>query len=114
MQRLAVLCGLAFVLAVTAYGQGGGNAAMTGTVTDQTGAVIVGATVTMTQIGTDLKRSATTNENGQFSIPSLPPANYRISVEASGFKTYVREVTLLADQSGNLQIPMQLGTASET
>lgn len=87
---------------------------MAGTVTDPTGAIIVAANVAMTQIGTEVKRTATTNENGQFTIPSLPPATYRVSVEARGFKTYVREVTLLADQSGFLQIPMQLGTPSET
>src|SRR5690242_12771025 len=114
MQRLAVVFGLAFVFASIAFAQGGGNAAMTGTVTDQTGAVLVRATVAMTQIGTDVKRTVTTNENGQFTIPSLAPANYRLSVEASGFKTYVRDVTLLADQSGFLQIPMQLGAAAET
>src|SRR5260370_22814433 len=109
-----VLCTMACLMAACAYGRGGGNAAMTGTVTDPTGAVIVGANVTMTQIGTDVKRTASTNENGQFTIPSLSPANYRLSVEAGGFKTYVRDVTLLADQSGFLQIPMQLGASAET
>ena len=114
MRRLAVKCGLAFLIAASAFGQGGGNAAMTGTVTDPTGAAIVGANVTMTQIGTEVKRAASTNENGHFTIPSLPPATYRLTSEAKGFKTYSREVTLLADQSGSLQIPMQLGESTET
>lgn len=114
MQKLAGVSSIAFLIAACAYGQGGGNAALTGTVTDPTGAVIVGANVTMTQIGTEAKRTATSNGNGQFTMPSLPPANYRLSVEASGFKTYVRDVTLLADQSGFLQIPMQLGQSTET
>src|SRR5579872_4465888 len=114
MPRLALVCGLALAVASIAYGQGGGNAAMTGTVTDPTGAVIVGANVTMTQIGTDLKRTALSNERGQFLIPALPPANYKLSVEATGFKTYVRDVTLLADESGSLQIPMELGASTET
>lgn len=73
---------------------------MTGTVTDPTGAVIARAGVTMTRTGTDYKRTATTNEAGQFTIPSLPPSTYRMSVEAPGFKVYTQEVTLLADQSG--------------
>jgi Carboxypeptidase regulatory-like domain len=114
MQRLAVTFVLVIFLASMAFGQGGGNAAMTGTVTDPSGAAIAGAVVTMTQIGTQVKRSASTNENGQFTIPALPPAAYRVTAEAKGFKTYVRDVTLLADQSGSLQIPMQLGEASET
>ena len=113
MQRLAEVCGLAFLMAASVYGQGGGNAAMTGTVTDPSGAVLVGAKVTMTQIGTEVKRTAATNENGQFTIPSLPPATYRLTVEAARFKTYSRDVTLLADQSGSMQIPMQIGTSAE-
>src|SRR5690349_4312738 len=100
MQRPIGVYGIALLIALRAYGQGGGNAAMSGTVSDPTGAVIVGAHVTMTQIGTEVKRTAMSNENGQFIIPSLPPANYRLTVEARGFKTYVRDVTLLADQSG--------------
>ena len=82
MRRLAVTCGLCFLIAATAFAQGGGNAAMSGTVTDPTGAVIAHATVTMTQAGTEVKRSALTNDSGQFNIPSLPPATYRLSVEA--------------------------------
>ena len=114
MRRLAVTSGLCFLIAATAFGQGGGNAAMNGTVTDPSGAVIAGANVTMTQIGTEVKRTASTNENGHFTIPALPPATYRVAVEAKGFKTYAREVTLLADQNGSLQIPMQLGASTET
>ena len=113
MKRLAAFC-VAFVLiAAGAYGQGGGNAALTGTVTDPSGAVIAQARVTVTQIGTAVKRAAIANTNGQFTIPALPPAVYRVSVEAPGFKTYVQEVTLLADQSGSLQIPMTLGQTQE-
>jgi Carboxypeptidase regulatory-like domain len=114
MKKLAGLCGMIFLVAAGALGQGGGNAAMTGTVTDPSGAVISRANVTMTQRGTEVKRTASTNDSGQFSVPSLPPATYRLSVTAAGFKTYVQDVTLLADQSGALQIPMQLGQSTET
>jgi hypothetical protein len=114
MHRLIHFCGTALLIAACAYGQGGGNAALSGVVIDPSGGVIVSAKVTMTQIGTEVKRTATTNDSGQFTIPSLPPAGYRLTVEASGFKTYARDVTLLADQSGSLQIPMQLGTSAET
>ncbi|HXE14892.1 MAG TPA: carboxypeptidase-like regulatory domain-containing protein, partial [Bryobacteraceae bacterium] len=114
---MARLCkvGMAVLLAaVCALGQGGGNAALTGTVVDPTGAAVAAAKVTLTQVGTDVRRTAVSNSNGQFNIPSLPPANYRLSVEASGFKIYVQSMTLLADQSGNVQVPLQLGQAQET
>jgi hypothetical protein len=113
MKKVVLLCGTILLIAAAAYGQGGGNAAMTGTVTDPSGAVVSQANVTMTQVGTETKRTATTNVNGQFTIPSLTPATYRLTVEAAGFKTYFQDVTLLADQSGSLQILMQLGQAQE-
>ena len=114
MYRLGVAAGWMLAMVASVFAQGGGNAVLNGTVTDPTGAVIAKANVTATQVGTDVKRTAVTDSGGQFSIPSLPPATYRLSVEATGFKTYVQEVTLLADQNGSLQIPMQLGTSSET
>ena len=114
MRKLALRCVAALLIAAGAYGQGGGNAAMTGTVTDPSGASIAQARAIMTQVGTDVKRSATTNAAGQFFIPSLPPATYRMTVEAAGFKTYIQDVTLLADQNGSLQIPMQLGASADT
>jgi hypothetical protein len=101
-------------MAVGAFAQGGGNAAMTGTVTDPSGAVVARAAVTMTNLETQVKRSAVTDDGGRFTIPSLPPATYRVTVEAPGFKKFSRDVTLLADQSGSLQIQMQLGQAQET
>jgi hypothetical protein len=114
MSRLAALTLGLLLIESAAFGQGGGNAALNGTVTDPTGAVIASARVTVTQIGTEVKRTANSNANGQFNVPSLPPAAYRVSVEAPGFKTFVQEVTLLADQIGSLQVPMQLGQTQET
>src|SRR5579883_1897773 len=107
IKRLSSILTLLFLVTATGFAQGGGNAAITGTVVDPAGALIPHATVTMTRAGTDLKRSTTTNESGQFIIPSLPPSVYRFTVEAPGFKTYAQDVTLLADESGSLQVQMQ-------
>ena len=114
MARLTGLCSMVLLVAAGAYGQGGGNAAITGTVIDPSGAVIAKAEVTITQIGTEGKRTATSNGSGQFSVSSLSPATYHLAVTAAGFKTYLQDFTLLADQSGSLQIQMQLGTSTET
>ena len=59
MKTLVALCCL-ILSTVAVFGQGGGNAAMNGTVTDPSGAVIARAVVTMTQASTQVKRSATT------------------------------------------------------
>ena len=114
MRKLIVLCSAFVLLSTSAYSQGGGNAAMSGTVTDPSGAVIAEAHATMTQVGTDVKRTAATNSSGQFFIPALSPATYRLTVEAAGFKTYNQDITLLADQNGALQILMQLGASTDT
>ncbi len=112
MKKVVQLFCAVLLIAACALGQGG-NASMSGTVSDPTGATISDAHVTMIQVGTEVKRSATTNASGQFTISSLPPATYRVAVEAKGFKTYNQEVTLLADQNGSLIVPMQLGASSE-
>jgi Carboxypeptidase regulatory-like domain/TonB dependent receptor-like, beta-barrel len=114
MKKLADLCSIILLIAACAYPQGGGNAALTGTVTDPSGAVIAAAAVTVTQQGTSVKRTAVTNATGQFNVPSLLPAAYTVSVEARGFKTFVQDVTLLADQIASLHIALQLGQATET
>jgi len=62
---------------------------MTGTVLDPNGAAVVGATVTVTQTGTNLQRVAITNEDGTFVITDLPNGIYRVGVKGSGFKESV-------------------------
>src|SRR5689334_19469917 len=76
--RLAV-CLAVLVFATNLYGQGGGNVAITGTVSDPSGAVIPGAEVKVTQKNTAVTRTQATNANGQFNLPSLPPATYTVA-----------------------------------
>ncbi len=109
---VGVLLGVLTILP-GALAQGGGNVAITGTVTDSTGAVVAGASVKVTQKNTSLIRTDTTNGTGQFNIPSLPPATYTVMVEAKGFKRYVQDVVMLADQIRNMDIHLQVGQASE-
>ena len=104
---------LILALCVSSYGQGGGNGAITGTVSDPTGAVVPNATVTVTQQSTGIKRSVTTNANGAFDIPSLPPDTYNVTIEASGFKTTTQQFALLADQQRAIEVKMELGATSQ-
>jgi Carboxypeptidase regulatory-like domain len=84
---------------------------LTGTVTDQNGAVIAGATVTAKSSATNISRSVTTNDNGEYSIIALPPGSYEISTEASGFKkSVIAAVTLTIGQSAELTIKLEVGT----
>jgi hypothetical protein len=96
-----------------AFAQGGGNVAITGTVMDSTGAVLPGAKVTVTQKNTSLTRVDTTNATGQFNISSIPPATYTVAIEAQGFKRYVQDVLLLADQIRDMDVRLEVGEASQ-
>src|SRR5215472_18893145 len=66
------------------------TAQISGTVKDQTGAVIAGAQVTATDTDTGLKRTATTDTSGGFALPNLPVGPYRLEASAPGFRTYVQ------------------------
>ena len=63
-----------------------GTSTMTGRVTDATGAVVPGATVTVVQPSTNFTFNTTTNEDGLYRVLSLNSGMYRVSVEASGFQ----------------------------
>ena len=76
----------AFLLFQTgAFGQGETTSAITGQITDVTGAVIPGATITITNRGTGLERSLKADNAGQFNFPQLAPGTYSVRAEADGF-----------------------------
>jgi hypothetical protein len=66
------------------------TAQVSGTVKDQTNAVLPGAEVSVTQTDTGLKRSALTNETGSYVISNLPVGPYRLEATLPGFRTYVQ------------------------
>ena len=108
---LVVLC--VMFSAVQVLAQGGGQAAINGTVVDQTGAAISGAKVSVTQKGTSALRATTTSATGSFNVPSLPPATYTVAVQAQGFKSYSADITILADQLRSMDIHMTIGQTNE-
>src|SRR5260370_35396404 len=69
-------------------------ASVSGRVTDPTGAVIEGASVTAHQIDTNLASHAKTDREGRFRLPYLKPGQYEITVRLQGFADVVRPVTL--------------------
>jgi hypothetical protein len=90
--RLSVVVRLSiFVLLlggiIALQGQESASSGIVGQVTDSSQAGIPGATVTVTNVGTSATRVATTDAQGSFSVPNLPPATYQIRVEKQGFQT---------------------------
>ncbi len=89
------------------------SSTLKGTITDPQGALVVGATVTATSIDKGLKRTATTDEEGAYSIALLPPGGYKVEIEARGFgKAFNENVQLTVGQS--LVFDVQLSTSSIT
>ena len=90
---------------------------ITGTVTDQTGAIVSGATVTITDSNKDniVVRTVTTEENGAYSAPLLPVSVYTVTVEAANFKRYVQtELKLDVNQRRSVDVRLEAGDVSAT
>jgi len=90
-----------------------GTSSISGTVTDQNGAVVPGATITLSNPATGFNRTDTSGENGKYSFPGIPPATYRIEVTAATFKKLVNtNVKALVDSTNSLNLVLQLGDVS--
>ncbi len=89
-------------------------ATLQGTVTDQTGAIVPGVTVTATSADTGAARTAITNDAGVYRLPSLEPGRYRVSAELTGFNRAIREnVTLEVGGTVGLPFVLQPGNLAE-
>ena len=98
------------VLFVSSINAQSGTTGISGTVTDQNGAVVPGATVKLTNAATGFNRSLTTNTDGKFNFASIPPATYRIEVQADKFKKLVSSnVQALVDSPIELTLPLEAG-----
>jgi hypothetical protein len=102
------------ILTVAVYGQTN-RGGISGTVLDQNGAVVPGASVTIVNVGTNQETKVTTSTNGAFSVSALEPVEYRIIVEAAGFKKAIIErlkVDTATIASANLTL--ETGAVAET
>jgi hypothetical protein len=79
---------LFLLLGLPVFGQTFGE--ITGEVRDSSGAIIGGAAITVTNVATNATRSATSNDAGVYSFPSIPPGIYNLKAEKAGFKVVTR------------------------
>ena len=110
-QKIAMLLVLLF-LAAFAVAQTN-TARLSGTVSDSAGAVVSGATVTVTNVGTGRAVTANTDEAGNYVIPALPPSEYHVEVKQSGFKSVTQNVTLQTQQVAVLNLVLEVGQVTE-
>src|SRR3990172_6001315 len=91
---LAALCVLAF-FAMPLFAQQMGTGTIDGRMVDATGAVLPGASVTLTNADTGLSRTVTTDASGRFRVPLLPVGPYVLTAELAGFQTLRRHGLVL-------------------
>jgi len=103
------------VFSPSALGQAANTGTLAGTITDQSGAAVVGATVTLTDIATNTERAALTNETGRYIIANVVPGIYNVTISKTGFRSakFVKqEVTVSTVLT--LNVGLELGSISQT
>jgi hypothetical protein len=97
------------------FGQTTSNGTLRGDVKDQTGAVVPGATVTITSADRGYQRTAKTNDQGEYVIASVSPGMYSLKVEAKNFKTYEQtELAIAPSENRSNDVSLQAGPQTET
>src|ERR1700676_152727 len=112
MRAAAVLvCLLFLALGVRAQYR----ASIQGVVTDPTGGVVSGATLTLTNQDTNQKLTATSDDSGVYNFNALPASKFSLTVEKTGFKKKVLEnVGIIPEQANALNIQLDLGQVTDT
>jgi outer membrane receptor protein involved in Fe transport len=113
MKRLILICWISLSLSTVVCAQELGTAVLNGDVTDPSGAVVSGASVTAQNLATGVKRTVSTTKAGLFVINNLSPGEYEVQVKASGFGTAASRLRLEVGQQANLPFHLKV-TATET
>lgn len=113
--RVALVALAALAISTAASAQGGGvTASLSGAVVDTSGAVLPGADIVVVNDATKSQFTAVTNAQGGFSIPSLDPGTYTVTVTMMGFKTKVlRDVVINAGVPASVRPEMEVGGLEE-
>ena len=103
------------LVSANAFAQAGATAQISGVVKDASGGVLPGVTVTATQTDTGLKRDATTETDGSYSLLNLPPGPYRVEAMLQGFRSFQQTgIVLQVGASPTINVTMTIGAVAET
>ncbi len=116
MQVRRSVCAVLFALFLTSFALAQQETAtITGEVKDASGAVVPGAALTITNIATGVALKSASNEQGLYTVPSLKPGPYTVTVEKSGFKKFVRSgLVLQVAQVTRVDVSLQVGELTNT
>jgi hypothetical protein len=115
MRSLRAVAFITFLFAVSLSWSQTGTSTIRGTVTDPQGRVVSGAAVTLTNVQTNAVRTTKAAETGSFVFDLITPANYRLEVQAPGFKKkVVNDVQALIGKPTESNVVLDVGTVAET
>src|ERR1700688_3764547 len=110
--RALALAGMLLALGLPLFSQTT-TGRILGTVSDQSGAGVAGATVVVTDVQRDTKRTVTSDASGDYAAPELQPGTYKVRAEAKGFKT-VERPNIVVEVAQDLRVDMSLPTGQVT
>src|SRR4030095_1814899 len=99
-------------LAGTSYSQGTHSGTIRGTVVDQKGDSVPNASVQITDLATNLSQALTTNGDGDYEAPGLKSGNYRVTVNAPGFKTIAIQAVVTGSDVVRADAKLEVGAAT--
>src|SRR5438067_20222 len=111
---LLVFCMVTLALALSALAQIG-NATLSGTVMDPSGAAVADAELTLTNKATGFEAKVTSNERGEYTFRNVTPGSYDLKVVKAGFQNYIQKgIVLTINQSGHADATLKVGSTTET
>ncbi len=114
MRRILPTVAFALIAPAALYSQST-TSSLTGTVTDSSGAVLGNATVTVTNVATGVAQQVTTGPQGTYRVGQLPPGNYSMKVESTGFQEQnLENINLVVDQQGRQDVKLEVGGSVQT
>ncbi len=114
MKRVAIVVALSMLTLATLLAQTVTSGDVTGTITDQTGAVLPNATVTLKNNATGAAQTTTTNAQGFYRFPFQSPGSYTVTAEVKGFQKTERQVNVALGQAATANLQLELGVETQT
>src|ERR1051325_1321111 len=113
MRKLCGICATSVLLTASLFGQ---TTSLTGTVSDPTGAVIPNAIINIVSVDTGFQREDKSDNQGRYTMESIPPGTYKLTAKASGFTdTVMNNVRLFVNQPATVNVVFEkLGSTSTT
>jgi outer membrane receptor protein involved in Fe transport len=111
--RIVSVLALLFVFTSVVFGQAE-TGQITGTVTDSSGAIVAGANVTVLDVNTGAKRTATTNSAGLYTFTNLKPSTYDVVIEGSGFGKFTRRIEVNVGSKNEVSAQMTVAAGGTT